>query len=252
MKSSKITALAALLFTIACPAAFAAPTSKTVETKGSDARLKFEWELSAVQIDGLADEQVERRVNEALRERARSERASMAKDLKDWESTSELQSYLGVGMTVGRLDDQVLSLTVSVETMYSGAAHPNHSINALTFDLRTGEEITSGSMLGKDEATRARLAALVDARMRADAGNYWNDAINPDEYRYDTIEPSDITDVLLEADGKVTFVFGNEQIGPHAAGPAFLTLPASDLAGLVAPNSPIAPTVGIAGALPGR
>ncbi len=251
MKTTKLAALAALLFAFA-PAAFAAPTSRVVSTKGSDARLKFEWDLDALQIDGLSNEQVEKRVNEALRARARNERAEMAKNLEGWESTSEYGSSLSVGMTVARLDEQVLSLTVSVETMYSGGNHPNHSINALTFDLRTGEEITSGSMLAKDDAARARLAALLDTRLRADVGNYWNEAINPDEYRYDTVEPSDITDVVLEKDGKVTFVFGNEQLGPHAAGPAFLTLPASDLAGLVAADGPIAPTVGLAGALPGR
>jgi hypothetical protein len=249
MKTTKITALAALLLALA-PAAFAAPTSKIVSTKGEDQRLRFEWDLSVVQIDGLSDAQVEKRVNEALRERGRSERASMAKDLKDWESTSELGSSLGVHMTVGRLDDQVLSVSVSVDTMYSGAAHPNVNVRALTFDLRTGEEISSGSMFGKDDATRARLAALLDERMRADVGNYWNDSINPDEYRYRTVEPRDLTDVKLEADGSVTFFLG--EIGPRAAGLAMITVPASDLAGLVAANGPIAPTVGIAGALPGR
>lgn len=249
MKSTKITALAALLFAVAAPA-FAAPTSTIVSTKGQDRRLRFEWDLSVVQIDGLANEEVERRVNEALRERARSERASMAKDLRDWESTSELGSSLGVHMTLGRLDDQVLSVSVAVDTMYSGAAHPNVALSALTFDLRTGEEIASGAMFRKDEATRARLAALLDARMRADAGNYWTDTINPDEYRYRTVEPSDLTEVKLEADGSVTFFLG--EIGPHAAGPAMITLPAADLAGLVAPDGPISPTVGIAGALPGR
>lgn len=252
MKTPKLAALAAVLFAITAPAALAAPTSRTVETKGKDARLRFEWELKAVQIDGLQDEQVEKRVNEALRARARAERVEMAKNLKDWESTSELQSYLGVEMTVARLDDQFLSLTVSIETMYSGAAHPNHQNRGLTFDLRTGAEVTSAQILPQDEATRARLAALIDARLRADAGNYWGDTMNPDEYRYDTVEPSDLTDLVFEADGSVTFVFGDYQLGGYAAGLTSISLPPYELAGLLARNAPVTTTVGLAGAVPAR
>lgn len=251
MKTPKLAALAALLL-VASPAAFAAPTHKDVETKGRDARLKFEWELTAVQIDGLPDARVQRRVNEALRARARAERVEMTKNLQDWDSTSDLQSYLGVHMTVNRLDDQFLSLTVSVETMYSGAAHPNHQLRGLTFDLRSGDEVTSAQVLPKDEATRARLAALLDARLRADAGNYWGDTITPDEYRYDTVEPSDITDLVYEADGSVTFLFGDYQLGGYAAGLTSISLPPYELAGLLEPNAPVSATVGLAGALPGR
>ncbi len=248
MTSTKITALAALLFAVASPAAFAAPTHEEVSTRGRDAPLRFEWELTAVQIDGLADEQVERRVNEALRARARAERVEMATNLKDLDSTSELESSLGVHMTVNRLDDQFLSLTVSVETMYSGAAHPNHQLRGLTFDLRSGDEVTSAQVLPKDEATRARLAALLDAHLRADPGNYRA----PDEYRFDTVEPSDVTDVVFEADGSVTFLFGDYQLGGYAAGLTSLSLPPYELAGLLEPNAPVSATVGLAGALPGR
>ena len=95
--------------------AHAGPTAKTHERSGRDARLNFEWSLSWVEVQGLTDAAVQRRVNRALLREAVRERAEMRRDLRGWESSADYPSDLSVGMFVGLLTPELLSVSISAE-----------------------------------------------------------------------------------------------------------------------------------------
>lgn len=237
------------------------PTSRIVDKSGRDAALNFEWDLSYVQLSGLSNRLVQSRVNRALANEAAKARNGMRRDLRDWDSSgSEYPSSLSFGMTVGLLTNRLLSVSVGSSTMYSGGAHPNNAAYTLTFDLRTGAKLPVRGLFRPGAETMTRVAALVDAKLRADAAA---DGVTGDDYFLDTPTADDIRSVLVEADG-LTFIFGDQELGPHAAGLPEAKLTFLELRGLVAADGPIgtlsadtvpparpaSPTPGLAGSVP--
>lgn len=247
-------------------AAAAAPSALAVESRivnksGRDAALNFTWDISWVQISGLPNRAVQSRVNRTLANEAARARNQMRRDLREWDSSgSEYGSDLSLGMTVGLLDSRLLSVSVGSSSMFSGGAHPNNACYTITFDLRTGSKLPTRGMFRPGAATMERVAALVDAKLRAQAAS---EGMTGDDYFLDTVTAEDINSVLLERDG-MTFIFGNQEIGPHAAGLPEVKLTFLELRGLVATDGPVAtlsaetvppakpasPTAGLTGAVP--
>lgn len=225
--------------------AHARPTTQPRQQSGADAALRFEWELSWVQVFGLPNQAVQLRVNRALVAEVARERSEMRRHLRDWEPTGGYASTLDAGMTVGVLTDELLSVTVSSSTMYSGAARPNHSLRTVTFDLRTGSKVPAAALL--QPGAGARAAALVDAKLRADP-----DYSEGGEYYLAPVRPEHLTGILVERDG-LRFLFGDQQLGPHAVGLPEAKLTWAELDGVVARDGAIARHVarsaGLTGAL---
>jgi hypothetical protein len=212
------------------------PTSRIVNKTGRDEALKFDWDISWVQISGLPNRAVQSRVNRSLANEAARARNSMRRDLREYPTEDGFGSDLSFGMHVGLLNSRLLSVSCGSSSMYSGGAHPNNAAYTITFDLRTGAKVPTRGMFRPGAATMDRIAALVDAKLRADAAA---DGVTGDDYFLSTVEPGDINSVVLGPNG-MTFIFGDQEIGPHAAGLPEATLSFLELRGLVAADGPIA------------
>lgn len=247
MRCMQRVGLVAAVFLAAGSSVWAAPTATVVATRGKDPKLAFEWSMEAVQLAGLADAEVQRAVNAALKQRVRTERETMARALEGWERQAD-PSTLWVGMSVTLLTERVVSVKMEVESQYAGAAHQNRSLRGVTFDLVTGKELTLNDLVAAAPEARERLASLVDAALRKDPDNYWDGEVAEDAYRFEQLEADAITDVVL-VDGGVRFLFGDFQLGAgYNAGTAEVDLPAAQLAGLLGPAY-LSDTRGLTGAL---
>jgi hypothetical protein len=219
------------------------PTVTEVTEKGRDAALRLEWGVTRVQLRG-GDAAATYRINFTLRAEVRRQLSAMRRDLRDWEEPEGFDaSSLELGMSVGRLDARLLSVNISTFTYYAGAAHPNNSTVVLTFDVRTGRRISTRSLFAPGAGVMARVARLVDAKLRAE-----HDPADG-EYYLSTVEPSHLRSVLATPEG-YCFIFGNQELGPHAAGVPSVTLTYAELAGLA--DARRLPVDGLTARLPGR
>lgn len=236
---------AALLAGLALPA-LADPSAKTIEEKGSDAQLRLEWELSWVQVDGVPGAA---RINAALRKHAQDALAGLKEELKDWDNSfasPETSSGLWLEMGAGVVGPRFVSINASLSVYYNGAAHPNHAVESLNFDARSGAAVATRDLFAPGEGVMDKVAALVDAKLKA-----------MEDYRYDgdymleTVTAENIHTVVLEADG-ASFIFGSYEIGPYAVGIPSAKLSWAELEGLLAPGVPGVPQAAAASGFAGR
>lgn len=214
-----------------------APTVRVVKDTGKDVAANFEWDISRVEISGLANTFAQRRVNAALRREVEEAKRVTRGELKSWEGPGAVgvSSGLWIEMGVGVATRRLLSVSITTSTYYAGAAHPNTGICTLTFDLRTGNKVAVRSLFRAGEGVMEQVAQRVDAALRA-SGDYALDG----EHFLETVTAEHIHAVRVEQDGGMTFLFGNYEIGPYAAGLPSVTLSAADLRGLLATDGPAA------------
>lgn len=245
MRCMKVVGVVAALVLSAGSSVWAAPTAKIVKTEGQDEALRFRWSLEAVQLDGLADAEVQRKVNADLKRLVREERERMALGLVGMDDRTH-PSTLDVELTVTLLTDQLLSVRAQCDTHYEQRTH--RALYGFNFDLVTGEELDLDDLVDAAPAARERLAELVDAALRRDPGNYWSGVVSDHGYRYGRVKGDDLRNAVL-VDGKVRFLFGELEIGGgFDAGTTEVDLPVAELAGLLGPGHPSV-TRGLAGAL---
>jgi hypothetical protein len=239
-------ALLALTSAGVSPALARDPVARAVSSKGADEVKKLDWDMSWLELSGVENVAVQRRVNLALRREADQAKRTMLDEVDA--SESELRSFIDMSMSVGLLTSKLLSVTVSSSSYWAGAAHPNNHVFTLTFDLRTGAKVPTRGLFKPGAGVMPRVAALVDAKLRAG----WNVA-EDGEYFLQTVTARKLGSVLVEKDG-LRFIFGAQEIGPHAAGIPEAKLTYAELNGLVATDGVVAtvtaPTSGgLAGAI---
>lgn len=140
----------------------------------------------------------------------------------------------------------ILSVLQTVST-YTGGAHPNHALKGMVQQLNVANAIPIGEVVadtagfgeklksrltdakierGYEKSARAQVAAEVDEILGddANAGAVW--AANY------VLEPSTEAGKF----GGITVVFSPYDVGPYAEGAYMVTVPASDLSGLLTPD----------------
>lgn len=114
-----------------------------------------------------------------------------------------------------RLDNRAVSMEIST-TSYNGGAHGSTYISGLTFDTKTGEELTFDDL----------------GDIRADVKSYVTEYIEQkrtEDYTFDLFEDAiegklDSPDWYLSGAGLV-FIFNEYEIGSYAEGRVFVTIP---------------------------
>lgn len=218
----------------------AAPTIKTVELKGHHEARDLDYEVSYPQLTGLADAAVQEKVNANLRRMGLAGKRLMEIHLRTWEKPEgwDLHSYVSVGFTVEALTPELLSISQSISDYYAGAAHPNGTLRARTFDLKTGEVVSRRLFR---EGALDEVARRVDRKLRADPENELDG-----EYLLDTPTAEDVRQVAVAKDGLV-FLFDAYTLGSYAQGPAVVKLSFQELDGLLNQEL-LAPVISPAGA----
>ena len=230
---------AALLSLSLVSPALAQPRAERVEDKGGTTvnGQKAEWNVSYLKLVGLADAAVAKQVNAALQKLALGPKQEFLHNLRDWDSQSEYGSSIDLGMTVGILNEELLSVSISSSEYYAGAAHPGHSLRSATFDLKSGKPLEAASLFrpgAMDEVARR-----VDRALRQNPDNYPNGQVNADEYTLDTPTAEEIKTVVVHPDG-LEVLFGDYELGGYAAGLPSAKLSFADLQGVLAEAGPVA------------
>ena len=204
----------------------AAPTVKTVELKGHHEARDLDYEVSYPQLEGLADAAVQEKVNAKLRLMGLAGKRLMEIHLRTWKKPEgwDLSSYVSVGFTVEALTPELLSVSQSISDYYAGTAHPNGTLRARTFDLKTGEVVSRRLF---SEGALDEVARRVDQKLRADPENKLDG-----EHLLDTPTAEDIRQVAVAKDGLV-FLFDAYTLGSYAEGPAVTKLSFQELDGLL-------------------
>lgn len=198
-----------------------------VEEKGHDDQRDLDWEVSYYQLDGLADADVQKEVNGSLRRMTLAAKRLMLIHLKDWEKPEnwDMSNSLGVSMGVGLHTAELLSVSQSIDNYFAGAAHPNLTLRARSFDLTTGRRLFLKDIF--------RAGAVPEVAKRVDQKLRTMDDFKMDgEYFLDPVEAENIQEAMLTSSG-VTLLFSPYEVGPYAAGPVTVELSYAELNGLL-------------------
>ena len=121
----------------------------------------------------------------------------------------------------------------TLHSEYTGGAHPNSSAGHVTFDLKTGEELTLDDLM--KPGWRDPLNVLAEAQLRAQYELKESDSLNDKGPLFeDVFELND--NWFLSPEG-LGFSFDPYEIGPYAAGFIELVIPYSKLKAWVKPGS---------------
>lgn len=100
---------------------------------------------------------------------------------------------------------------------YTGGAHPNTALVAVNVDRATGRELSLDDALAMIGTTLQQVAEKVTVELRAKLdGSFFPEGAQAKAENYSTF--------LVNAD-TVTFIFGEYQVAPYAAGPQEVSFP---------------------------
>ncbi len=116
---------------------------------------------------------------------------------------------------------------------YTGGAHPNSSAGHVTFDLKTGEELTLDDLL--KPGWRDPLTDLAEAQLRTQYKLKEGDALNDKGPLFDNV--FELNDNWFLSPEGLGFSFDPYEIGPYAAGFIEPVIPYSKLKDWVKPGS---------------
>jgi hypothetical protein len=139
-------------------------------------------------------------------------------------------------LTVTYNDHGLLAVGSYHEEYYQGTPHPNHSVEATIYDLRTGRTLALADLLqpGTDHALRQFITSALRTDMELGAA----EVLHPAEGDTATTELPQ-TGVGLAPDGLV-FAYGDSELGGYAYGMPSVTIAWADLLPLLRPRTPVA------------
>lgn len=132
-------------------------------------------------------------------------------------------------------EDDILSLRL-FHSEYTGGAHPNSNAGHVTFDLKSGEELTLDDLL--QPGWRDVLTPLAEASLRAQHNLKPGDSLSKEGPLFDDSFELN-ANWFLTASG-LGFSFDPYEIGPYAAGFIQPCIPFDELKKLIKPGSPLA------------
>lgn len=145
-------------------------------------------------------------------------------------TTSTFELHYSVLSPPGNL----ISLRFTIQTYYSGAAHPGDASRTITYDLQDGRDLSLTDLFVPDSDYLNPIAkyciAQLSTRDIGFQGFELGATAAPENYRNWNITP----------DG-LTITFDEYQVAPYAAGPQTVVVPYSELAPLIRPDGPLAP-----------
>lgn len=133
-------------------------------------------------------------------------------------------------------DDDLLSLW-TLDSVFTGGAHPNSNIIYMVFSMKTGKPVDLSSLIVKGKATE--LTAIAEKHFRRVR------ELKPDEtyeqagFQFEQNTFALNTNYLVSKDG-LAFCFNPYEIAPYALGVTEIVIPWSDLKDVIDPAGPAA------------
>ncbi|HOT28920.1 MAG TPA: DUF3298 and DUF4163 domain-containing protein [Candidatus Ozemobacteraceae bacterium] len=133
-------------------------------------------------------------------------------------------------------DEDLLSLW-TLDSVFTGGAHPNSNFIYMVFSMKTGKPVELSSLIAKDKA--AELTAIAERHFRRVR------ELKPDEtyeqagFQFERNTFALNTNFLVSKEG-LAFCFNPYEIAPYAMGVTELVIPWSDLKDVIDPDGPAA------------
>lgn len=133
-------------------------------------------------------------------------------------------------------DEDLLSLW-TLDSVFTGGAHPNSNIIYMVFSMKTGKPVELSSLIAKDKSDE--LTAIAEKHFRRVR------ELKPDEtyeqagFQFEKNTFALNTNFLVSKDG-LAFCFNQYEIAPYAMGITEMVIPWSDLKTVIDPAGPAA------------
>ncbi len=127
----------------------------------------------------------------------------------------------------------VISVRFSIQTYYSGAAHPGDSSSTATYDLEAGKDVSMSDLFLPNTDYLTPISKYCIAQLSTRDIGFQGFELGA------TATPQNYRNWNVTADG-LMITFDEYQVAPYAAGPQTVTVPYSELASLINPPGPLA------------
>ncbi len=193
---------------------------------------KFKIDISYPQLEGLSDENVQKDFNERVR-------ALVTKDIG---KSSNDEGEHGVGFSIDHRSGNLLSVVFGVYDEWKGAAHGQHYNFSYHYDLNHNKELKLSDFFlpGVNHLSiLSKLCAREIAKQKRKNGM---------EYAYEDGEAAAFEALKEDATfypaaTALVFIFDPYQVGSYAEGYYVVSIPYSQLRGIINLNGPLAPFV---------
>ncbi|MDD4179564.1 MAG: DUF3298 domain-containing protein [Candidatus Margulisbacteria bacterium] len=186
------------------------PTIKNIEI--NEQAKDYEIEINYPSLKMRWSSKIEQAINREVKSLVNKNKTSFLKERT--KPFNNLNNSLSLGYQVPSLTTTVLSLKFSALVFYAGAAHPQHWIETLNFDLKTGEKLSLAEICGGNKNYLKTISdyCIKELLARTDLG--------PDEdwiRRGASPEASNFQYFNLTANDLI-ITFPDYQVAPYAAG----------------------------------
>jgi hypothetical protein len=131
----------------------------------------------------------------------------------------------------------LISVMFTIQTYYSGAAHPADASRTVTYDLEAGKDLSMTDLFLPNSDYLTQIAKYCSAQLSTRDIGFQGFELGA------TATPENYRNWNVTADG-LLITFDEYQVAPYAAGPQAVVLPYSELASLIDPHGPLAQYAG--------
>lgn len=200
----------------------------------ADGRPATEVDLDYPQVVGLADGDVQERVNRTIADEMQAA-VEEFRDAASEPAQGDTPPYgIWSGVTVGVVDPTVVSTLVPITT-YLGGAHPFTVVRTFTFDLTTGERLELTDLFEDGILERASELAVAAIEEEYATGDWAQEGAAPTN--------ESLGRFVLAAE-HLQIWFDNYQVGPYAIGTPSVDIPYTELDDLIPPEGIVARLAG--------
>ena len=157
-------------------------------------------------------------------------------------SANGMGSYIDVGYNVEYADDDLISVNFSTD-YFMGGAHPSHDTFTLTYDLKSGKELTLASLFkpGSKYLNTIATLSVADLKARKDPDSGESLGLLSDGVFVDGAKPTAANYHNWNITKKgLMFTFVQYQVASYAEGPQTVIVPYAKLKPMAAANGPLA------------
>ncbi|MBP7633394.1 DUF3298 and DUF4163 domain-containing protein [Candidatus Ozemobacteraceae bacterium] len=133
-------------------------------------------------------------------------------------------------------DDELLSLW-TLDSVFTGGAHPNSNFIYMVFSMKTGKPVELSSLIAKDKATE--LTAIAERHFRRVRELKSDETYEQAGFQFERNAFALNTNFLVSKEG-LAFCFNPYEIAPYAMGVTEMVIPWSDLKDVIDPAGPAA------------
>lgn len=199
----------------------------TKEIKDSSIELRYHTSGKYPQLDGMKDEDVQKKINKEIYETMKRGIDDFKIDMAEWDLSSipdYFNSELEYSYTSYTLTDDLFSFAFGVYSFYAGSAHPNHWTISMNFDLKNGMKIAFKDLFNPKVKYLEKISTycIKDLKLQGEIGGYVFD----EEMLNEGAGPKDSNFMNFNILQKgLQISFDPYQVGPYVMGEHCVIIP---------------------------